>query len=35
MPLPAIAWMEKDGQCRILKQSGYEDFKGSALLRED
>lgn len=27
MPLPAIALREKDGQCRLLRQFGYEDFK--------
>ncbi len=27
MPLPAIALRQKDGQCRILRQFGYEDFK--------
>lgn len=28
MPLPAIAIRSKDGECRIWKQFGYEDFKG-------
>lgn len=28
MPLPAIAIRDKDGDCRIWKQFGYEDFKG-------
>ncbi len=28
MPLPAIALRGKDGDCRILKRFGYEDFKG-------
>ncbi|MBR1772229.1 MAG: carboxynorspermidine decarboxylase [Lachnospiraceae bacterium] len=27
MPLPAIAIRDKDGDCRIWKQFGYEDFK--------
>ena len=27
MPLPAIAIRGKDGECRIWKQFGYEDFK--------
>lgn len=27
MPLPAIALRQKDGDCRIVKQFGYEDFK--------
>lgn len=27
IPLPAIAAMDKDGSCRIIKQFGYEDFK--------
>ncbi len=28
MPLPAIVLQKKDGSCRIVKQFGYEDFKG-------
>ena len=28
IPLPAIALMEPDGECRILKTFGYADFKG-------
>ncbi len=28
MPLPAIALRQKDGECRIIKQFCYEDFKG-------
>lgn len=28
MPLPALVLREKSGDCRILKQFGYEDFKG-------
>lgn len=28
MPLPAIAVRQKDGECRILRRFGYEDFKG-------
>lgn len=28
IPLPAIAAMDKDGNCRIIKEFGYEDFKG-------
>ena len=28
MPLPAIAILKKDGGCEVLKQFGYEDFKG-------
>ena len=27
IPLPAIAAMDKDGDCRIIKEFGYEDFK--------
>lgn len=27
MPLPSIAIMDEDGECRIQKQFGYEDFK--------
>lgn len=27
MPLPAIVLREKSGECRIIKQFGYEDFK--------
>ena len=27
MPLPAIAIKQKDGDCRIVRQFGYEDFK--------
>ena len=28
MPLPAIALRRKDGECIIVKEFGYEDFKG-------
>lgn len=28
MPLPAIALRRKDGECVIVKEFGYEDFKG-------
>lgn len=28
MPLPAIAWQKPDGNCEIVRQFGYEDFKG-------
>ncbi|MBR1931618.1 MAG: carboxynorspermidine decarboxylase [Lachnospiraceae bacterium] len=28
MPLPAIALRKKDGECEIVRQFGYEDFKG-------
>ncbi len=28
MPLPQIAVMHKDGNCEIIKEFGYEDFKG-------
>lgn len=27
MPLPSIAVMDKAGECRVIKQFGYEDFK--------
>ena len=27
MPLPAIVLEEEDGECRIVKEFGYEDFK--------
>lgn len=27
MPLPAIALKEKNGECRVVRQFGYEDFK--------
>lgn len=27
MPLPAIALRSKDGECRIIKEFGYDDFK--------
>ena len=27
MPLPAIVLREKDGECRIVKEFGYADFK--------
>ena len=27
IPLPAIAAMDRSGECRIIKQFGYEDFK--------
>lgn len=28
IPLPAIAVMDENGECRIIKEFGYEDFKG-------
>lgn len=28
IPLPAIAARDKEGNCRIIKEFGYEDFKG-------
>ncbi|MFT4105067.1 MAG: carboxynorspermidine decarboxylase [Lacrimispora sp.] len=28
MPLPSIAVMDKGGDCRVIKEFGYEDFKG-------
>ena len=28
MPLPAIVWRDKDGNQRVVRQFGYEDFKG-------
>lgn len=28
IPLPAIAVMDKTGDCRIIREFGYEDFKG-------
>lgn len=28
IPLPAIAAMDEEGNCRIIKEFGYEDFKG-------
>lgn len=28
IPLPAIAAMDKEGNCMIIKEFGYEDFKG-------
>lgn len=28
MALPSIAVMEEDGNCRLIRQFGYEDFKG-------
>ena len=28
MPLPSIALLRKDGSCKLVKQFGYEDFKG-------
>jgi carboxynorspermidine decarboxylase len=28
IPLPAIAAMDKEGNCRIIKEFDYEDFKG-------
>ena len=28
MPLPGIALREKSGEYRLIKQFGYEDFKG-------
>jgi carboxynorspermidine decarboxylase len=27
MPLPSIASMDPNGECRIIKEFGYEDFK--------
>lgn len=27
MPLPAIAVQEKDGNCRVVHEFGYQDFK--------
>ena len=27
MPLPSIALLKKNGDCRIVKQFGYRDFK--------
>ncbi|MFZ2463383.1 MAG: carboxynorspermidine decarboxylase, partial [Caldibacillus thermoamylovorans] len=27
MPLPTIAIKKKDGDCEIIRQFGYEDFK--------
>ena len=27
MPLPTIVLQEKDGECRIVKQFGYDTFK--------
>jgi carboxynorspermidine decarboxylase len=27
MPLPAIAIQDKDGDCRIVREFGYQDFK--------
>lgn len=28
MPLPSIAVMGRDGECRVIREFGYEDFKG-------
>lgn len=28
MPLPSIVWRDKDGSLRVVRQFGYEDFKG-------
>lgn len=28
MPLPAIVWQDKNGECKVVKEFGYEDFKG-------
>ena len=28
MPLPSIVWRDKDGSQRVVRQFGYEDFKG-------
>lgn len=28
IPLPAIAAMDEEGECRIIKEFGYQDFKG-------
>ena len=28
MPLPAIALRRRDGECEIVRQFGYQDFKG-------
>lgn len=28
MPLPAIAWRDPSGDCRLIRQFGYSDFKG-------
>ena len=28
MPLPGIALREENGNCRMVRQFGYEDFKG-------
>ena len=27
IPLPSIAVMDQNGECRIIKEFGYEDFK--------
>ncbi|HBE87317.1 MAG TPA: carboxynorspermidine decarboxylase, partial [Lachnoclostridium sp.] len=27
MPLPDIAIMDQEGECRVIKRFGYEDFK--------
>ena len=27
MPLPSIAIMDLEGECRVIKEFGYEDFK--------
>ena len=28
MPLPSIAVMDRDGECRVIREFGYADFKG-------
>ena len=28
LALPAIAVMEEDGNCKVIREFGYEDFKG-------
>ena len=28
MPLPAIVWRDKEGNCRVVRSFEYEDFKG-------
>lgn len=28
MPLPAIAWRDRSGDCRVIRQFSYADFKG-------
>ena len=27
MPLPDIAWRDAEGDCRVIRRFGYEDFK--------